>query len=444
MNLGIENETIEFKKTTGELKEAIISISSMINKHGLATLYFGVNPKGEVLGQDISEETLRKVSQGIAENIEPQIYPVIEKITLDGKSLVKVEANGEEIPYSAFGRYYMRTADEDREITSNELKKMLSFNSNNDLFEKKVSEDRIEDIDNAAIDKFLNKAINSKRLPNENNDKRVLLKKIGLTNGEYLNNAGRILFSSHNPVTLKMAVFASNEKLTFIDQRIIEDNIINLIDIAEGYIFEHMNWKVKITSGPREEIPEIPVACIRELISNFFAHAVYNNNRTYHEIDIHPGFIKIYNPGTFASSHKPEEYATGICESQIRNRLIAKALYLYDRIEQFGSGLNKVITLLETNGIKYEFDNSIYGFSVKIYRESEKEEDNKNQEKELNKTEMITLNLIKNNKYITTKEISNELAVTQRTVMNITKRLTEKGYIERIGNKKGGYWDIKF
>ncbi|MBQ2204828.1 MAG: ATP-binding protein [Lachnospiraceae bacterium] len=99
MNLGIENETLEFKKTTGELKKAVVSISSMINKHGIATLYFGVSPKEEVLGQDLYEETLRNVSQAIAENIKPQIYPTIEKQTLDGKSVIKIEANGDEMPY---------------------------------------------------------------------------------------------------------------------------------------------------------------------------------------------------------------------------------------------------------------------------------------------------------------------------------------------------------
>lgn len=31
MNLGKETETMEFKKTTGEMKEAMISISSILN-----------------------------------------------------------------------------------------------------------------------------------------------------------------------------------------------------------------------------------------------------------------------------------------------------------------------------------------------------------------------------------------------------------------------------
>lgn len=50
MNLGKETETLEFKKTTGEMKEAMVSITSILNKHGIGTLYFGVKPNGDVVG----------------------------------------------------------------------------------------------------------------------------------------------------------------------------------------------------------------------------------------------------------------------------------------------------------------------------------------------------------------------------------------------------------
>ena len=53
MNLGAENETTEFKKTTGEIKEGIISIAAMLNKHCRATLYFGVKNNGDIIGHCI-------------------------------------------------------------------------------------------------------------------------------------------------------------------------------------------------------------------------------------------------------------------------------------------------------------------------------------------------------------------------------------------------------
>ena len=42
-NIGEETEQVEFKKSTGELKEGVISVASILNKHGSGELYFGVN-----------------------------------------------------------------------------------------------------------------------------------------------------------------------------------------------------------------------------------------------------------------------------------------------------------------------------------------------------------------------------------------------------------------
>ncbi len=71
MNIGAETENIEFKKTTGELKEGIISLTSMLNKNGYGVLYFGVKDNGDVIGQQIGDRTLRDVSQAIAYYVKP-------------------------------------------------------------------------------------------------------------------------------------------------------------------------------------------------------------------------------------------------------------------------------------------------------------------------------------------------------------------------------------
>ena len=116
MNIGYETESMEFKKTTSELKEGVISLSSMLNKNGFGTLYFGVKNDGEAVGQEIGDQTLRDVSRIIAQYIKPQVVPSITLELVDGKNVIKVEAEGSEKPYSAYGRYYIRSADEDREM----------------------------------------------------------------------------------------------------------------------------------------------------------------------------------------------------------------------------------------------------------------------------------------------------------------------------------------
>ena len=138
MNLGKETETLEFKKSTGEIKEAMISISSILNKHGIGTIYFGVKPNGDVIGQNVSESSLRDVSRLVYESIRPQIYPAIEEVILDGRHLIKVEFSGENAPYSAAGRYYLRTADEDREVTPEELREFFSANISREMGKRKI------------------------------------------------------------------------------------------------------------------------------------------------------------------------------------------------------------------------------------------------------------------------------------------------------------------
>lgn len=78
-SLGLEDEQTEFKKSTGEMKEAMISIAAILNKHQSGKLYFGVRNDGTVIGQEINDETLRFVSQAIGCHISPTIYPSIRK-----------------------------------------------------------------------------------------------------------------------------------------------------------------------------------------------------------------------------------------------------------------------------------------------------------------------------------------------------------------------------
>ena len=51
MNLGSESDTVEFKKSTGEHKEALQAMSAMLNKHGRGELYFGVKDDGRSSGR---------------------------------------------------------------------------------------------------------------------------------------------------------------------------------------------------------------------------------------------------------------------------------------------------------------------------------------------------------------------------------------------------------
>ena len=448
VNLGKENETLEFKKTTGEIKEGMVSIASILNKHGIGTLYFGVKPNGDVMGQTVSESSLRDVSRTIFESIRPQIYPAITEEIFDDRHVIKVEFSGENAPYSAYGRYYLRTADEDREVSPEELKAFFGASRHRGKWERTESEAVATQIDKKTIKSFWKKAIEVGRLPEGKYTCPIILNRYGLIKNDHLTNAGEVLFGNTHPVTLKLAIFATDEKLTFLDMKVYEDNIYNLLQIAEDYILKNIRWRSEITGFEREEIPEVPKAVIREVLANSFAHAIYDG-RTQHEICIHPGKITIYSPGDYASEHKPEEYIKRNLESELRNPNIAKILYLTKSIEKFGSGFKRINSLCKDAGVKYSYERTSNGFKFIIYRRklisdiSNVTYDVTYGEGEaLTVTEQTVLAVLKQDPTISREEIAERISKTVRTVQRALVSLTDKGYIKRVGAKKNSTWEV--
>lgn len=442
MNFGKETETLEFKKSTSEIKVAMISIASILNKHGIGTLYFGVKNNGDVVGQNVSESSLRDVSRAVYESIQPQIYPAIDEVVIDGKQLIKVEFSGDSKPYSAAGKYYLRTADEDREVSPDELKNFFEANKYRTKWENEKSDALSKQVDKTAIKLFWQKAITVGRLPEGRYTSPIILNRFGLVKGEYLTNAGEVLFGDARPVSLRVGIFATDEKLTILDMKLYEDNIYNLLKKAEDYIFKNIRWKIEIIESERSEIPEIPTAVIREVLANSFAHAMYGS-RTNHEICIHPSMITIYSPGDYASRHKPEEYIKGNVESEIRNPTIAKILYLSKYIEQFGSGFKRIDSLCKESGIRYFYENKENGFKFIIYRpQFQSDILDVTLDVTLNGTEKAVYAILKQKPDSSREEIANKISKTVRTVQRALNSLGDKGYIRRVGSKQNPTWEM--
>ncbi len=346
MNLGIESETLEFKKTTGEVDKAMDNVASMLNKHGHGTLYFGVSPSGEVTGQQISASSLDDVAKKIKTAIKPMIYPEIKQEVLDGKTVIRVDFSGNEKPYSSFGRYFNRVFDRTEEMTPDELKRMMADTDRSSYWENKLTGYGIESLDAGALEEFYKKAISCGRLEEmAKYDAEELLTGLGLFEQGKFTNAGYYLFSNRKPVVLKLAVYVTDERINFSDIDRVEDNIFNLIRKGFSYIKEHINWSVQTGEGTsRIEVPEIPVEAIREIVVNSFAHADYRGISE-NEIDITPTRLEIYNPGTFPPGLSPEMFARQRIRSMPRNKVILSTLYKSKDVELFGSGFRKVYAL---------------------------------------------------------------------------------------------------
>lgn len=432
-----ENETREFKKTTGEISEGIVSIVSILNKHQHGELFFGIKKDGTSFKFEITDSTLRDVSRKIYEGIKPQIFPKIEIVSINGIDAIKVDFSGNDIPYSAFGRYYIRIADEDRELAPNELRKMMISKEYEENWCDKLTSCTIVDVKEKCLLKFYENATECGRLPKIGFNKETLLIQHNLLRNSFLTNAGVMLFGNSNPITLKLVVFATSERITILDMKTIKGNIFELINESMNFVIKNIRWKVIIDgeSPQRREVPEIPLVALREVIINSFAHARYDGN-VQHEIDIYSNRISITNPGSFANEFTPNDFFYRDLKSYLRNQSIADVLYLCKDVETCGHGLKKVYRLCKEAKVDISYINNENDFTIEFSRID------RNQDGELSKEEFSVLSVFKTNKNAIKDDVIRQTGLSSRTIDRIIKSLKEKALLRRIGSNKNGYWEV--
>ena len=456
-SLGDETEQVEFKKSTGELKEAVVSVAAILNKHGSGDLYFGVKNNGDVIGQEITDKTTREVSQAIGSHLRPVIYPEIKKETYDGRNVVHVHFEGHMPPYTAYNIPRIRVADEDLVMAQDIYDDMIRGRDDfRKSWERQMSEYHIADIDRTVFEQYLKRAREVGRITFDNDDPESVLNKLELTSGDLLLNAGAALFVDCGINDLQMAKFASNERITFTDIRRQTGSILGLVEIAMQYLIDAMDWRAEFGGLHRKEIPEVPVDALREAVINAFAHRQIESGQSI-QIMVYRNRIEIYSPGAFPEKISPEEFAEGNQKAIRRNKLITQALYYSKDMETFASGLKKIKTLCDEAGVKYEFQKEAYGFTVVFYRHcgegwgwSGVQEDSQKDDQTARGTLSGTLSpsddprtqlkkLITQNKKVTRKQMAATLGISERSVQRLLNSMPE---VRFTGGGRSGHWEI--
>ncbi len=439
MIIGTETEKVEFKLTTAEKNEAVESICAILNKHCAGTLYFGVDDNGFVVGQQVSDSTKKDVSRIIAQLLEPKITPSIDVITLDGKDIIRVSFSGHNRPYSIKGTFLTRIGTENRKMIGDELKRLIKNDSYSSKWEEELSDRTVDDLDEEALMDFYKSATNCGRLEMPKFDKERLITTLDLCKDGKLKNAAVVLFGKDAKVGLKLATYATDDKVTFTDLKLVNGHIYSLVNVAMSYILERINWRAEIGAVKRSEVPEIPERALREIVVNAFAHADYETLPEI-EVSIHPGKLEIYNPGSFPDELTPFDFINKNMPSYKRNKLILDVLFRSKEVEKSGTGFQRVNDLCNRQNVDWGFRKEAYGFFFEFNRTNVLL--NVLLNCELTEQEQIVFNLIANNKDMLQSDIAKRIGKSVKTVQRITQSLTQKGVIKREGSKKTGYWEI--
>lgn len=431
-----ESEALELKKSTSEVKEAVKSIAAILNKHQKGELYFGISNDGTIKGQDVREQTLRSVSKSISDNIEPRIYPKISSVTLSGKECVHVEFQGNDVPYYAYGRAYMRVGDEDRRLSAKEIENLILRKTKDKLrWDTTICQEaKLSDISPRKLKEFL-KASGLKHGTVENS-----LNKLKLASDGKMRNAAVILFgkkpqSFFPNAKLRCAVFGTADTSSTIDMKDYEGDLFYLIERAREYVLKNIHIGMRVEGLRRVNVPEIDEEALREAIINAFCH------RDYHEYDsvniaVFKDRVEVKSPGLLYGGLTIEQIKKGNV-SERRNELIAEMFHKVHFIEKWGRG----ITLILSKEPDADFMEVGTHF-VTVFTRKVGERLGERLGEKLGENEKKILSLVAENPDIAIPKIAESLKISTTAVENNIKKLKQKGLIRRVGPAKGGHWEV--
>lgn len=371
MNLGHEDEQKEFKRSTSELKEGMASIAAILNKHGSGELFFGVRKDGEVCGQDVSESTLREVSQAIGNYIEPSIYPAVtHERTVDGKDYVKVTFEGANAPYSCGGKYRIRVADEDVLMRPEELRAQFREAENRiNPWDGRISGKTAADVDEEALRKFVERGREKGRIAFDFTTAEDVLERLGLLKGGTLLNAGAAIFCPSATTDLKMGVFTNHSRTDIVGLQHESGVLFDLVRYAEMFVISNTRSRVDTSvPGASDVYPEIPLKALHEGLMNAYAHRDWERGGAV-MVEIFNDAVEIISPGWFVEGQDPDEHLSGKSVSpKSRNQLIAQTLFKSGDIESQGTGIKRIKDFCDEVGMDVEYVRTPDGTKLIFHR----------------------------------------------------------------------------
>jgi len=192
-----ESEEIEFKKSTAQLERALKSVSSFLN-HKEGRVYFGIN-KGKIVGQEVSDQTLKSISQKIRQRIKTEISPEIKVLEIEDRKIIEVKIKeGDNKPYYLDGIAYKRVGTENVVVPPEELERII-LEKRKRYFDSEICEEAsLEDIDEEKVKWFLKVAKVRRDYPlDENISVRDALTHSELLKEGKLTNVAVVLFGKN-------------------------------------------------------------------------------------------------------------------------------------------------------------------------------------------------------------------------------------------------------
>lgn len=425
-----EGKTLEFKENTKSLQKIVQTIVAFANTAG-GTLVIGIKDKTkDVIGLANVLEEEERIANAIADAVSPLLIPSLQLHTWRDRDLLLIS-----VPHG-FGPYYIkakgieegtyvrfgstnRLADATTILEIQRLKEHKYFDEQPN-FDCTVSEINFD----LAKELFANI---SKKLTDRTAKSLGLI--VQYHAKELPSNGAVLLFSDHYKdffpdAIIRLGRFSGTDKSQIIDQQTLEVPISTALEPIIAFIRRHTSMAAEISETRRKDIPQYPPTVVREAVINALLHTDYSIKGASIQVTIFEDRIEITNPGCLPFGLSFEAALSGI--SQLRNRVIGRVFRELNLIEQWGSGLGRMLNICRQQGIPLpKFEELGNFFRTTLYH-------GVNTFVGIEEWQKQIIAYLKEHKEILPKKAQELWKVTSRTTSSRLKKMREQGILVEI------------
>jgi len=445
-----ECQNVEYKESWHD--KYLAWICGFANAQG-AVMYFGVNDEHEIVGLDNVDRLMEDIPNKIVTTMG--IVVDVNLHEQDGLEYIEVEIESSNIPINYKGKYYYRSGSTMQELRGPALQQFILKKMGRSWDDIPNDSATIDDLDKAAIDYFLRKGYENGRITNEERNMPIelLLQNLDLINEDgKLKNAALLLFAKRpqryfTSVRFQIGRFGVDEA-DLMFQDVVEGNIIQMADrVVDLLKAKYLIMPITFKGMNRIEKLEVPEEALREILYNSIIHKDYTG--VHIQMRVWNDHVDVWNDGELPAGYTLETLL-GQHSSRPRNKNIANAFFKAGFIDAWGRGYKKIREGFESAGLPMpEVENFCGGVRVSFMRNNVNISSTnvtkdviKDVVKELTDRQKVILEMVAENPFVTTTEMSQKTGVVMRTIMRDINDLQEKGVIIRKGGRKDGEWII--
>ncbi len=233
--------------------------------------------------------------------------------------------------------------------------------------------------------------------------------------------------------TVKVAVFADNEKTKFCDSKEFGGSVFRQMENTFAFLKLCNKSEASFEGLKRVEFADYPEEAIREALLNALVHRDYSFSGST-IINVTDLELEIISMGGLLPGLSPDDIKVGI--SQPRNKNLAEIFHRLHFIESYGTGIRKIFNFYKDCEIMPRIEVTSNTFKIILPNRnsaSSQKGDVSSQMKSITPQMEKILSAIKEKGWLTSEDVQTLLQVKKIRCWKITKDMADRGLIKIIG-----------